>query len=155
MARPCWRYEAVQVVNIWPFHIPVLGPIAKIAGYPNIRKMQFAKFSRATCDLIRQGVSIVSFPEGTRSRDRAVMPFHGAIFRVALETRCPIVPLCISGNEAILPPGRLLLHPGTIKIHKLPALEWEEYRLLTPFKLKNKVRDIISQALSEEEVSGE
>jgi 1-acyl-sn-glycerol-3-phosphate acyltransferase len=65
-----------------------------------------------------------------------------------LQSRCPIVPICISGNKNIPLRGSLILHPGIIKVHKLPALQWEKYKDLKPFKLKNKVRDIIARELA-------
>jgi hypothetical protein len=60
-----------------------------------------------------------------------------------LETRKLIVPICITGNEKIPPVGSAFLHPGIIKIHQLAPLPWEEYGALSPFKLKNYVRQII------------
>ena len=136
-------FECVQIVNIWPFRLPVWGIIARIAGYLSVREMPFEDFSARTTKLLQEGVSIVVFPEGTRSRDKAVGPFHGAIFRVALKTKIPIVPLCITGNETIPPIGSIFLRPGTVKIHRLKPLLWEEYGAMGPFKLKNHVRGMI------------
>ena len=140
---PVVSLEGIQVVNTWPFRLPVLGIIAKIAGYLSIREIPFEDFLAKTTKLLQEGVSIIAFPEGTRSRDKSVGPFHGAIFRVALETKRPIVPLCITGNENIPPIGSAFLHPGVIKIHRLKPLLWEEYKMLDPFKLKNYIRQII------------
>ena len=139
--------EGVQVVNIWPFRIPIIGIMARLAGYLSINTMPFEKFSQVACELLGQGVSIGAFPEGSRSGNRTLMSFHGAVFRVALMARCPIVPVCITGNENIPPRGSWLLNPGVVKIHKLPALKWEDYQSLTPFNLKNKVRDMIQQEI--------
>ena len=139
--------EGVQVVNIWPFRIPIIGIMARLAGYLSINTMPFEKFSQTACELLGQGVSIGAFPEGSRSGNRTLMSFHGAVFRVALMARCPIVPVCITGNENIPPRGSWLLNPGTVKIHKLPALKWEDYQSLTPFNLKIKVRDMIQQEI--------
>jgi len=139
--------EGVQVVNIWPFRIPIIGIMARLAGYLSINTMPFETFSQWACELLGQGVSIGAFPEGSRSGNRTLMSFHGAVFRVALMARCPIVPVCITGNEKIPPRGSCLLNPGTVKIHKLPALKWEDYQSLTPFNLKNKVRDMIQQEI--------
>jgi len=135
--------EVIQVVNIWPFRVPVLGFIAKLAGYLSVREMPFEDFFATSTKLLREGVSIAAFPEGTRSQDRTMGQFHGAIFRVAMEARSPIVPLCITGNENIPPVGSAFLRPGVIKIHRLKPLLWEEYGALSPFKLKNYVRQII------------
>lgn len=140
--------EIVQVVNVWPFRIPVLGVIAKLAEYSNVREMPFEEFLSKSTRLLQEGVSIVAFPEGTRSRDKTLGQFHGAIFRVALEAKAPIVPLCITGNEKIPPVGSAFLHPGIIKIHRLKPLLWEEYGKLNPFKLKNYVRQIINDEIA-------
>lgn len=138
-------YEIVQVVNIWPFRLPVLGIIAKIAGYLSVREMSYEQFLAKTCKLIGQGVSIAAFPEGTRSRDKTVGQFHSAIFRTALETHASIVPVCITGNENVPPIGSGFLYPGVIKIHRLPALTWDKYGTFSAFKLKNYLRDMIAK----------
>ncbi|MCK4401158.1 1-acyl-sn-glycerol-3-phosphate acyltransferase [bacterium] len=148
LALPCMPHECIQIVNTWPFKIPVIGLIAKLAGYLSINEMPFDEFSRRACELLRQGVSIAAFPEGTRSADKKIGQFHSSIFRVALQVQCPIIPICISGNENIPPRRSLLLHQGIIKMHKLPCLEWEQYKDLGAFKLKNKVRDIIAKELA-------
>ena len=135
--------EAIQVVNVWPFRVPVLGFIAKLAGYLSVREMPFEEFFVKSTKLLQEGVSIAAFPEGTRSRDKTLGQFHGAIFRAAIEARSPIVPLCITGNENIPSVGSAFLHPGVIKIHRLKPLLWEEYGALSPFNLKNYVRQII------------
>jgi 1-acyl-sn-glycerol-3-phosphate acyltransferase len=144
--------EGVQVVNIWPFRIPVLGFMARLAGYLSINEMTFEEFSQKACELLGQGVSIGAFPEGSRSGNKTLMSFHGSAFRVALMARCPIVPVCITGNENIPPRGSFLLNPGLVKIHKLPALSWEDYQALTPFSLKNKIRDMIQREIEMMEV---
>ena len=136
-------YEVVQVVNIWPFRLPVFGMVAKIAGYLNVRELPFEIFFAKTSQLLKEGVSIAVFPEGTRSRDNSIAQFHSAIFRVALEARVPIVPLCITGNENIPPVGSPYLRPGLIKIHRLEAVTWEECRNFNSFKLKNYLRDMM------------
>jgi 1-acyl-sn-glycerol-3-phosphate acyltransferase len=73
--------------------------------------------------------------------------FHGSAFRLALKSKAAIVPLCISGNENIPPKGSLLLRPGTIRVRRLPAITWAEYKDMNVFSLKNMVREIISKEL--------
>ena len=141
-------HEAVQVVNIWPFRIPVLGFFARKAGYLNIRKMRPEDFFEKAMGLLRERVSIIFFPEGTRRPHGKPGHFHGAAFRLALKSKAAIVPLCISGNENIPPRGSLLLRPGTIRIRRLPAVTWTDYGEMTIFSLKNRVREIIGNELS-------
>jgi len=142
---PC---EAVQVVNTWPFRIPVIGAYARFAGYLNVKNMETEEFTERAAALLRDGVSIIFFPEGTRSGKREMGPFHSIAFRLAISTHMPIVPLCISGNENMPPRGSMLLHPGVIRVRRLPALLWEDFRDLTAFSLKNRVRDIVDRELS-------
>ena len=141
-------HEAVQVVNTWPFHIPVIGRFAKMAGYLNIKMIASELFYERAGTLLAEGVSIIFFPEGTRSGSREVGAFHGAAFRLALRSKAPIVPLCIAGNENIPPKGSFLFRPGTVRVRRLPAVLWEEYSHFSVFALKNRVRAVIDSELS-------
>lgn len=141
-------HEFVEIVNDWPFRIPVLGFFARYAAFLDIRNMDPDDFTRRATTLLNQGVSIVFFPEGTRSVTRQMGSFHGTAFRLAVETGVPIVPLCICGNEEVMPKGSSLLHPGTIRVRQLQPLTAAEYAGLTPFALKIRVREIIERELA-------
>jgi len=143
--------ELVQIVNVWPFRIPVLGIYARFSGYLNIRMMPREEFMLKASQLISEGVSIVFFPEGTRSINKKMGSFHGAAFRLALASKASVVPLCISGTESILPKGSALLRPGLIRIRQMRAIPWDEYKQLTAFALKNRVWKILDQELSKME----
>jgi len=147
----CLPYECVQMVNVWPFRLPVLGRYAKWAGYLSINEMPVEEFYDRAGKLLRDGVCVISFPEGTRSGGREMGQFRGAVFRLALREQVPIVPVCISGNEDIPHKGSAWLHPGVVQVHKLPAVTWEEYRELSAFQLKNRIRSIIPGHLAEME----
>ncbi len=143
----CLPFECIQVLNNWPSKLPVVGPVAWIAGYLKVRKMSPEAFIKAGSRLLADGVCIIAFPEGTRSGSRKLGPFHGSAFRLAQQTRANIVPLAIAGNENIPRRGSVILHPGRITVSKLPALTHEEYKDMTTFRLKNLVRERIRQHL--------
>ncbi|MCU0858147.1 MAG: 1-acyl-sn-glycerol-3-phosphate acyltransferase [Pontiellaceae bacterium] len=145
--------EIVQWVNTWPFRLPILGPFARWAGYLSVRAMPSEEALARSARLLEQGVSIAAFPEGTRSASRVMGPFHGLIFRLALQTGAPIVPICISGNENIPHKGSIALNPGTIRIKTLPALTQSDYRSFAPFKLKTLVHEQISAELKRMEAA--
>lgn len=147
-------HVCVQIVNVWPFRIPVLGLYAKFSGYLNIRMMSHEQFLEKATKLLSDRVSIIFFPEGTRSASRKMGSFHSAAFRLALETKASVVPLCITGNENIPPKGSLLLRPGTIRVRRLPAITWDEYKDLSAFAFKNRVWHIIDRELSVMESGG-
>lgn len=142
--------ELVQVVNLWPFKIPILGLCANLAGYLNIRNMPFNDFSNQCKHLFAQNVSIIGFPEGTRSTSSQTGPFHGALFRVAKENKVNIVPICILGNEDKPRRKSLIINPGEIQIHKLAAIDYNEYQDMSDYELKNHVRTQIQTFLDKQ-----
>jgi 1-acyl-sn-glycerol-3-phosphate acyltransferase len=63
------------------------------------------------------GISVVVFPEGTRSADGHLLPFKRGGFVLAVKTNAPIVPVTISGSYKLLPRGEWRLRPGTIHVY--------------------------------------
>lgn len=141
--------EVIQVVNVWPFRIPVLGVLARLAGYLSVNEMEAQDFLERSAEYLQDGVSIACFPEGTRSGGREMGKFHGIAFRLALRTDMPLVPVCITGNERIPSRGSLLLRPGIIRVRMLEPLTREDYEGQTPFGLKNQVRQQIADETAE------
>jgi 1-acyl-sn-glycerol-3-phosphate acyltransferase len=73
-------------------------------------------------DRIRNGVSVVFFPEGTRSKG-ALLPFKKGGFVFAIETGTPVVPIGISGTARILPRnGWLVRHGGDVQVVIQPPI---------------------------------
>ncbi len=140
--------EFIFISNHWPFRIPVLGAFAKLAGFLNVQGLAPEVFFEKAARLLADGVTLFCFAEGTRTRTGTLGPFHTTIFRLALQTRVPIVPVCISGLYGIIPRGNVLLNPGTVHIHALPALLPHDFEQLTSHQLKQKVRDLIAAELA-------
>jgi 1-acyl-sn-glycerol-3-phosphate acyltransferase len=74
--------------------------------------------------------------------------FHSAAFRLALETGTSLIPICMTGNEIVMPKGSSLLRPGTIRVRQLPPIEWEAVSSLTPFALKKRVWELMDRELA-------
>jgi 1-acyl-sn-glycerol-3-phosphate acyltransferase len=72
-------------------------------------------FTRAST-LMKQGLCLIVFPEGTRSRDGRVAPFKGGSFLLALRTGLPVVPLSVVGSRHVMLKGRLATYPGHVKL---------------------------------------
>ena len=113
--------------------------------------MSYDTFESKCIKLLKEGVSIAVFPEGTRSGDKSVGQFHGASFRVALKYKCPIIPVCIMGNEDKPKRGTLMLQPGKIHVHALESLKYNDYHEMIPFKLKRHVRNLMSEYIKQTE----
>ncbi|MCK5311841.1 MAG: 1-acyl-sn-glycerol-3-phosphate acyltransferase [Desulfobacteraceae bacterium] len=135
--------EWVEVVNLWPFKIPIIGLCARLAGHLSVRSMSFDDFSKECEKLFSQKVSIIGFPEGTRSTSSKMGQFHSSLFRVAKKNKLKIVPVCILGNGDKPKRGSFKINPGNIEIHKLPAIDYNEYINFNSFELKNHVRNLM------------
>jgi 1-acyl-sn-glycerol-3-phosphate acyltransferase len=95
------------------------------------------------------GVSVLFFPEGTRSEDGSLLPFKQGGFVMARQLGLPILPMTISGSLRILPKGCLAPRPGTIRIRIHPPIEPED--AAASERLTEEVREIIGSGLSPEE----
>lgn len=101
------------------FKIPIMGLAMKIAGYIPIKRSGGKSAMRSlqkAARRIKEGASVVIFPEGTRSLDGKLAPFKPGGFLLASKSGCPIVPLAISGSIRILRKGSFVAHPGTVKV---------------------------------------
>jgi 1-acyl-sn-glycerol-3-phosphate acyltransferase len=141
------RFEVIQILNIWPSRLPFVNCFSRLAGYLRVREMPFEEFIEAGSRLLADGVSIIAFPEGTRSGSCQLGQFHGSAFRLAQHVGAKICPLTISGNEHIPSRGSLVMHPGQIVISKLPSVTCEQYKELNAYRLKTRVRETIRKHL--------
>jgi 1-acyl-sn-glycerol-3-phosphate acyltransferase len=64
--------------------------------------------------LVRDGASLIVFPEGTRSPDGAVAPFKGGLFLLAIDSGLPIVPVSVAQSRHVMLKGRLMTCPGHV-----------------------------------------
>jgi len=70
---------------------------------------------RQARDRLKNGISVVVFPEGTRSR-KDLLPFKRGAFLLALRAETPIVPVAIKGTERLLPRDGLKVNSGVVEI---------------------------------------
>jgi len=101
------------------FNIPIFGAAMKSAGYieldRNDREKALQSLDQAALS-IREGKSIMVFPEGTRSPDGEIKKFKHGTFYLAIKSGVPIVPISIIGSGEILPKRSLKIKPGKIKL---------------------------------------
>lgn len=93
------------------------------------------------------GISIVVFPEGTRSRDGRLLPFKKGGFLLAAKTHRKIVPITIVGSAAVLPAGGWKLRPGAVEVFVDRPVATEDYRAGKLKELSDQVRQIIAARL--------
>ncbi|MGH7930393.1 MAG: lysophospholipid acyltransferase family protein, partial [Candidatus Binatia bacterium] len=74
------------------------------------------------------GISVVVFPEGTRSPDGRLLPFKRGGFLLAAKTGAAIVPVTISGSHKRLPKGGWRLRPGIVDVYVSEPIQMTGYR---------------------------
>lgn len=74
------------------------------------------KSLRRAKERIAAGISVVVFPEGTRSRDGALQRFKKGGFLLAIETQTDVVPVTIVGSRNLLPSGAWRLRSGAVEV---------------------------------------
>lgn len=101
------------------FRVPFFGGAMRRAGYIPLDRSdgrQALKSIEEAARRIRDGVSVVVFPEGTRTHDGSLLPFKKGGFILASRAGVPVVPFTINGSRAINPRNRFELYPGGIGI---------------------------------------
>jgi len=88
------------------------------------RDSAIAAYQQAAA-MIRDGISAIVFPEGTRSRDGQLQEFKKGPFVLAIVAQVPVVPLWIAGARDALPRGTLRLRPGPIEVRVGAAITTE------------------------------
>jgi len=94
------------------------------------------------------GISVVVFPEGTRSPDGRLLPFKRGGFLLAARTRVPIVPVSIGGSGKILSRGDWHVRPGTIEVHIGEPIATTDYRPGSLRGLATEVQRIVEKNLA-------
>jgi 1-acyl-sn-glycerol-3-phosphate acyltransferase len=101
------------------FWIPILGWSMGMCGFIPIdrsnRESAIRSLDRAARK-IRSGVSVLVFPEGTRSLDGTLHPFKKGGFMLALKAGVPVVPVVVLGTDAIMEKGSLRVGRSEIEV---------------------------------------
>ena len=130
------------------FSVPILGWTMAAVGYVSIDRGGTRDTVRAMDEAarkIREGMSVVIFPEGSRSPDGLIQPFKKGGFTLAIKSKVPIVPIAISGSREIMPKDRLTASAGEIRMLIGPPIEIQHYSLKDREALMSKVRETISE----------
>src|SRR4030043_1163381 len=128
------------------FSIPFFGWVMAAAGYISIDRegtRDTVEAMNKAARKIRDGMSVVIFPEGSRSPDGSIQPFKKGGFTLAIKSKVPIVPIAISGSREIMPKERLTAAPGEIRIRMGRPIETIQHSMKDRKDLMEKVRETI------------
>ncbi|WP_421379040.1 lysophospholipid acyltransferase family protein [Bacillus salacetis] len=93
---------------------------------------------------LKEGHSLVIFPEGTRNKGKGINSFKTGAFRIALDAEVPIIPVHIQGTADIFENQRAGLRPASVTINILPPVLPGEYQGKTPRELADDIQGLIS-----------
>lgn len=139
-----WEMKWLSKESI--FRIPVMGWMMRMAGDIPVRRNELnsrAQALEACRERLRQGVSVMIFPEGTRSRTDDLLPFKEGAFRLAIEAGVPILPLVVAGTRGAMQKGSLVFGRAVAEVRALEPIPTEGMTLADVPALRDRVRELI------------
>jgi 1-acyl-sn-glycerol-3-phosphate acyltransferase len=138
------RIIAKESLGRFPFlgwHLRRTGHMLVDRSRPDRSKI-FGWASRLTAN----GLCLIVFPEGTRSRDGRVARFKGGSFFLALEAGLPVVPISVVGSRHVMLKDRLATYPGNVKLVVHEPIDTTSLAGSDPREFAERVRQIIAPA---------
>ncbi|MEX0941397.1 MAG: lysophospholipid acyltransferase family protein [Pseudomonadales bacterium] len=130
--------------------VPVLGIACEMMGHIIVDRsnteaaLQSINTAR---DRIKDGISVVFFPEGTRSRSGDLQEFKKGAFRLATELGLPILPVTIHNTNTVLPSDTTELVPGRVTLEFGDPVPTEGLTSADINELSDRVRNLIMASL--------
>ena len=129
------------------FNMPFMGWHLRRSGHIPVdrdRPREAMKGMRKVAKEIREGKSVLFFPEGHRSRDGQLLPFKAGSFYIAILAGVPIVPITINGTPNVLKPDTYHVRAGQTEMIIHPAISTQGVTLHDVETLSQKVKDAIA-----------
>lgn len=153
LVRLPWEMKWLSKKSI--FRVPLLGWQLRAAGDVPIVRGDKESAREATAKMTRileSGVSVILFPEGTRSPDGSLAEFRDGAFRLAIEAGVDVVPLAVVGAAQSLPKHSLRFRPTVATVLVLPPVSTAGMTGADARSLGATVRDRISDAIRSSEI---
>lgn len=131
--------------------VPIFGRVLKLAEMvPVDRSNREAAIEsvHAAEEVLRRGLNMVIFPEGTRSTDGRLLPFKKGPFHMAIEAGVAIIPVTLLGTFECWPKGTWKIRAGKVTVIFHPPIEPSEFT--DRDELMAAVRQSIASALPED-----
>lgn len=117
------RSNLCVLLRSWPLRLPVIGWFMRQGEYIDVEHVEFEKLAGRVRELADTGVCWVGFPEGHRTRDGKLQPFHSGHFRLAAAAGLEVLPVCVTGSERFCGPGTVLMRPARAHVHVMPPVD--------------------------------
>lgn len=129
------------------FRLPFLGSHLRRSGHIPVdrnRPREAMKSMRMVAQEIREGKSVLLFPEGHRSRNGQLQPFKAGSFYIAILSGVPVVPITINGTSRVLKPDTYHVRAGQTEMIVHLPISTQGLRLEDAGKLSEQVEEIIA-----------
>jgi 1-acyl-sn-glycerol-3-phosphate acyltransferase len=113
------------------FRVPILGWAMRMASLVPVdrsdRESAIASIGKAA-EVMKAGLHMTIYPEGTRSIDGRLLPFKKGPFHLALDSGVPIVPVTVVGTLTMMPKGGIRIHPATARVIFHEPIESSQFK---------------------------
>ena len=116
--------KLIMLTNNRIWNSPLFGKVIRMADYFPAEEIE-TDISHVE-ERIRNGYSIIIFPEGTRSEDGEIKRFHKGAFYIAEKLNVDILPIMIHGTDYTLTKQDQLLKDGQLTVKILPRIKPED-----------------------------
>ena len=130
--------KVIFLVNDWVYKSPIFGKLAKVAGYYPVSSGVDGSLEHLK-QKMKQGYSLVVFPEGKRMYSNKIGRFHKGAFFLAQELELDILPLYIHGNSEVLPKGDYIIYDGSISVKLGDRIRMNDPKIIGSVKEKTKI----------------
>lgn len=142
----CFPWEMKWLSKDTMFKIPCMGWMMQMAG--DVKLVRGNRDSAADAivqcrDRLAKNVSVMIFPEGTRSRTWEMLPFKDGAFRLAIESGAPILPIAVAGTRYAMAKGTFRFLPARAIAQLLEPISTTGMTLADIADLKQQTRDRI------------
>ncbi len=135
------------LTNDWVQNNIFYGRIVKFADYYPT-SYGFEKNLELLKEKVKQGYSILIYPEGSRSPDLEIKRFHKGAFEYAKELNIDILPIIIQGAGDCIPKGEPFLKSGQISVNILKRIKVDDFGNTSREQAKN-IRKLIQKEYAE------
>jgi 1-acyl-sn-glycerol-3-phosphate acyltransferase len=143
-----WEMKWLSKKSI--FDIPLLGWMLRVAGDVEVDRGNKESARRAMAEMrerLDRKLSVIIFPQGTRSPDGTVGAFREGAFRLAIEAGVDVIPLAVAGTAESLPKGSISFSKTSATVTVLPPVSTKGLSVEDAARLAEDVRGEIARAL--------
>jgi putative phosphoserine phosphatase/1-acylglycerol-3-phosphate O-acyltransferase len=144
------RQDFTGVAKAEAKNVPMFGQLFQLAGIALIDRGDKAAAQAKMAPLVqrlKEGISVVVSPEGTRTPTPRMAPFKKGPFHIAMQAGVPVVPIVFRGIDQVQWRGAQVVRPGVVEAVVLPPVATDDWRAETVGVHRDEVRSMMQDAL--------